>query len=102
MNRKGYSTTIEHGPRINTNGSLTEKQLRRRQHMARLNAIHGTSGLTLREVARACDVDHSYVHCILNGERRPKRDVIIALGFAYRLDRLEVDELLILAESTGA
>lgn len=29
--------------------------------------------------------------------RRPHRDVLIALGFAYRLDRLEMDEILLLA-----
>jgi hypothetical protein len=62
-----------------------------------LNEHHIRSGLSLREVAQACDLDASYVHYILKGARKPLRDVIIALGFAYGLDRLEVDELLLLA-----
>jgi hypothetical protein len=63
-----------------------------------LNEYHLRSGLSLREVAVACDLDFSYVHYILKGERRPQRDVIIALGFAYGLERLDVDEILILAD----
>lgn len=62
-----------------------------------LNELHVRSGLSLREVAQACDLDPTYVHYILKGARRPQRDVIIALGFAYGLDRLEVDEILLLA-----
>ena len=63
-----------------------------------LNFVHERSGLSLREVARACDLDHSYVHYILKGTKRPRRDVIIALGFAYGLERIEVDEILLLAD----
>lgn len=48
-------------------------------------------------MAIACDLDPTYVHYILKGARRPRRDVIIALGFAYGLDRMEADELLLLA-----
>jgi hypothetical protein len=51
----------------------------------------------LREVALACDFDHSYVSYILKGVRRPQRDVVIALGFAYGLERVDVDEVLLLA-----
>jgi len=61
-----------------------------------LNELHLRSGLSLREVAQDCDLDPSYVHYILKGTRRPQRDVIIALGFTYGLDRLEVDEILLL------
>ena len=63
-----------------------------------LNEFHSRSGLSLREVAVACDLDPSYVHYILKGVRRPQRDVIIALGFAYGLERVEVDEILLLAD----
>ena len=63
-----------------------------------LNDFHIRSGLSLREVAQASDLDPTYVHYILKGARRPQRDVIIALGFAYRLERVEVDEILLLAE----
>jgi transcriptional regulator with XRE-family HTH domain len=66
-------------------------------YLERLAEVHEQSGLSLREVAKACDLDPSYVHYILKGLRRPRRDVIIALGFAYGLERLDVDELLILA-----
>ena len=63
-----------------------------------LNDWHARSGLSLREVAQACDLDYTYVHYILNGARKPARDVIIALGFAYGLERAEVDEILFLAD----
>ena len=67
------------------------------QYLQRLAEVHERSGLSLREVAQACDLDHSYVHYILKGARRPQRDVIIALGFAYGLERVDVDEILLLA-----
>lgn len=66
-------------------------------YLDRLSEVHERSGLSLREVAQASDLDPSYVHYILKGARRPQRDVFIALGFAYRLDREEVDEILLLA-----
>ena len=62
-----------------------------------LSEAHERSGLSLREVAMASDLDPTYVHYILKGARRPRRDVIIALGFTYRLERTEVDEILLLA-----
>ena len=66
-------------------------------YLSRLTEAHERSGLSYREVAQACDLDPSYVHYILKGARRPHRDVLIALGFAYRLERWEVDEILLLA-----
>jgi transcriptional regulator with XRE-family HTH domain len=66
-------------------------------YLSRLGEAHARSGLSLCEVAQACDLDPTYVHYILKGARRPQRDVIIALGFAYRLERVEVDEILLLA-----
>jgi hypothetical protein len=62
-----------------------------------LNEVHSRSGLSLRDVAQACDLDPTYVHYILKGIRRPQRDVIIALGFTYGLERIDVDEILLLA-----
>ncbi len=67
-------------------------------HLNRLIEAHERSGLSVREVAAACDITHSYVVHILKGDRRPHRDVLIALGFAYRLDRMEIDEILLLAD----
>jgi len=69
-------------------------------HTRYLNLLveaHQRSGLSMREVAADCDISHSYVIRILKGDRRPQRDNIIALGFAYRLERIEVDELLLSA-----
>jgi transcriptional regulator with XRE-family HTH domain len=66
-------------------------------YIYRLSEAHERSGLSLREVAQVSDLDPTYVHYILKGARRPHRDVIIALGFAYRLERTEVDEILLLA-----
>ena len=60
-----------------------------------LQEIHELSGLSLRDVANLCDVDHTYVHHILSGRKKPKRDVLIALGFAYHLDLIEMDEILL-------
>jgi transcriptional regulator with XRE-family HTH domain len=67
------------------------------EYLNKLIDVHERSGLSYREVAQECDLDPSYVHYILKGARRPHRDVLIALGFAYRLDRWEVDEILLLA-----
>ena len=67
------------------------------EYLARLVDIHERSGLSLREVAEVCDLDPTYIHYILKGARRPHRDVFIALGFAYGLERVEVDEILLLA-----
>jgi transcriptional regulator with XRE-family HTH domain len=66
-------------------------------YLFKLTEAHERSGLSYREVAQACDLDPSYVHYILKGARRPHRDVLIALGFAYHPDRWEVDEILLLA-----
>jgi len=68
-----------------------------RDYIYLLAEAHERSGLSLREVAQFSDLDPTYVHYILNGARRPPRDVIIALGFTYRLERTEVDEILLLA-----
>lgn len=67
------------------------------EYLNRLVEVHEKSGLSLREVAEACDLDPTYVHYILKGARRPRRDIIIALGYAYALERVEVDEILLLA-----
>lgn len=69
----------------------------RKEFLLHLNELHIRSGLSLREVASACDIDPTYIHYILKGVRRPRRDVLIALGFAYNLDLFEMDEILILA-----
>jgi hypothetical protein len=66
-------------------------------YLSLLNEFHQKSGLSFREVAQACDFDPSYIHYILKGVRRPRRDVVISLGFAYGLERVEVDEILLLA-----
>ena len=67
------------------------------EYVRLLLETHERSGLSLREVGRASDLDPTYVHYILKGTKRPRRDVIIALGFAYALDLWEVDEILITA-----
>ena len=67
-------------------------------YLYELREAHERSGLTYREIAQICDIDHSYVGRILNGLRIPARDVLISLlVFAYGLSRLETDELLILS-----
>jgi transcriptional regulator with XRE-family HTH domain len=66
-------------------------------YLCLLGEAHERSGMSLRDVAQASDLDPTYVHYILKGARRPQRDVIIALGITYRLERIEVDEILLLA-----
>jgi hypothetical protein len=70
----------------------------RPEYLELLNDWHLRSGLSMREVAAACDFDFTYIHYILKGARRPARDVIIALGFAYGMERVDVDEILLLAD----
>src|SRR5512144_96841 len=78
-------------------GSAAKNLGAKAKYVYRLNEVHEKSGLSLREVAQACDLDPTYIHYILKGARRPRRDIIIALGYAYGLERVEVDEILILA-----
>ena len=67
------------------------------EYLERLIEAHERSGLSLREVVWACDLDLTDIIKILKGACRPRRDVIIALGYSYLLDRIEMDEILILA-----
>ncbi len=73
--------------------------LMRTQEFTRLlREYHDRSGLSLRELAALCDVDHSYLSLILQGKRRPSRDLLIALAaFGWGLDQMQADELLLLA-----
>ena len=63
-----------------------------------LRELHAMSGLSYRELAARCDLDHSYVGFILEGKRRPSRDVLtLLLAFGYGLDLIETDALLMRA-----
>jgi hypothetical protein len=63
-----------------------------------LNDYLSSSGLSYREVELLCDVDHSYLALMLKESRNPSRDVISSiLAFGYKLDRIDVDKMLILA-----
>jgi transcriptional regulator with XRE-family HTH domain len=81
---------------VNQVSQVNAKNNARTDFLDLINEYHARSGLSLRDVAQACDLDFTYIHRILSGSRRPRRDVIIALGFAYNLDLGEVDELLLL------
>ena len=85
------------GISVNRISQVIGKNSYRTEFLDLINEYHSRSGLSLREVAQSCDLDHTYIHYILIGARRPHRDVIIALGFAYGLERAEVDEILLLA-----
>ncbi len=82
---------------MNSGNSAKIRKNEKPIYLAILNEYHSKSGMSLREAAQACDLDYTYLHYILAGSRRPRRDVIIALGFTYGMDRLEVDEVLMLA-----
>jgi transcriptional regulator with XRE-family HTH domain len=75
------------------------------QELSRLLREHyDRTGLSLRELAALCDVDHSYISLILQGKRRPARDLLIALAaFGWGPDQRRTDELLLLGlAATGA
>ncbi len=38
----------------------------RAEFLAALNDAHARSGLSLREIAQVCDLDHTYLHLILH------------------------------------
>jgi transcriptional regulator with XRE-family HTH domain len=67
------------------------------EFVARLREYHERSGLSLREVAQMCDLDFTYVQLILQGKRRPHRDVIVLLcGYAWQISQPETDDVLML------
>jgi hypothetical protein len=41
----------------------------RAEFLAAINEAHVRSGLSLREIARNCDLDHTFLHLILQGKR---------------------------------
>ena len=66
--------------------------------LANLRELHETSSLSYRDIAVRCDLDHSYVALILEGKRRPSRDILtLLLAFGYTADRIETDFILMLA-----
>jgi Helix-turn-helix domain len=67
----------------------------RAEFLAAINEAHTRSGLSLREIAQVCDLDHTYLHLILQGKRHPHRDVLISLcTFGWHLDPIETDTIL--------
>ena len=67
----------------------------RAEFLAAINEAHTRSGLSLREIAQVCDLDHTYLHLILQGKRHPHRDVLISLcTFGWHLDPIETDAIL--------
>ena len=79
------------------NQVITDLRRSQSEFAARLREYHERSGLSLREVAQICDLDFSYVELILQGKRRPHRDVIVLLcGYAWQVSQPETDEVLML------
>ena len=67
----------------------------RAEFLAAINEAHTRSGLSLREIAQVCDLDHTYLHLILQGKLHPHRDVLISLcTFGWHLDPIETDTIL--------
>lgn len=67
----------------------------RAEFLVAINEAHTRSGLSLREIAQVCDLDHTYLHLILQGKRHPHRDVLISLcTFGWHLDPIETDSIL--------
>jgi len=63
-----------------------------------LRNLHESSRLSYREIAERCDLDESRVARLLEGNRKPSRDVLtLLLAFGYRTDRADADRILTLA-----
>lgn len=63
-----------------------------------LRNLHESSGLSYGEIAARCDLDESRVARLLEGKRKPSRDVLtLLLAFGYRADRADADQILTLA-----
>ena len=63
-----------------------------------LRNLHESSGLSYGEIAERCDLDESRVARLLEGKRKPSRDVLtLLLAFGYRADREDTDRILTLA-----
>lgn len=63
-----------------------------------LRNLHESMGLSYHELAERCDLDESRVARLLEGKRKPSRDVLtLLLAFGYRTDRENADRILSLA-----
>jgi transcriptional regulator with XRE-family HTH domain len=86
----GVSGRLDSNMNSNANGS--------QPWLVSLREVHEISGLSYRDVAVRCDLDHSYVALLLEGRRRPSRDILTLLfAFGYGADLDELDRVLILA-----
>ena len=50
--------------------------------------------ITIAQVARASQIDRSYVYQIFSGDKKPSRDKLIAIAFGMRLSVDETHQLL--------
>jgi len=78
--------------------TTSKKKYDREESLFRLNEFYKTHGWSYRELSVQADINPCYISMILNGSRMPSRDVVICLGTALRLERLDIDELLLLAD----
>lgn len=53
-----------------------------------------TQGITVREVIRACNLERSYGYQMFNGNRRPTRNILLALALVLHLPEAETQRLL--------
>lgn len=69
------------------------------QLVSLIKSAHECYGLSLRELAAICDIDHSCAALIVSGKRRPSRDILITrCAFGWQLSREETDEILLEAD----
>jgi transcriptional regulator with XRE-family HTH domain len=60
-----------------------------------LNAAYQQSGYSLRDLAAVTSLNFAYIWQIINGQRRPSRDVLIILcAYVFALDLEMTDQLL--------
>ena len=67
----------------------------REQFLLLVNAAHQQSGCSLRELGMLTNLNPGYISQILNGHRRPSRDVLIVLACCgWILSLEEIDSIL--------
>ena len=59
-----------------------------------LSALLEARGLTVREIIRACNLERSYGYQLFNGNRRPTRNILLALALVLHLPEAEAQRLL--------
>ena len=56
-------------------------------------------GLSPKDMIQRCGIERSYYYHILNGNKRPSRNMILRIGFCMHADLAEMERLLRMADA---